>query len=171
MPYALDKIGIIAANKVSSELLQTSGKVANATLIPKEALFFRKGLVVRTGVGNTGTLLVEGVHYNLVLPSTTLIAYWGKPIYGGILLLTDLYSSVYATYQTVGGEYSLNNRTPNIDLLSPAECYRKTWEMVINTPEPAKADLTLHRDTVVSMQTLLTTADSTIAEIQRLGRI
>lgn len=171
MAYALDKTGTLAANKVNSELMIATGKIVNTGLVPKESLFFRKGLIVRSGVGNTGTLLQEGVHYILILPCTTLAAFWGKPIYGGIFLLTKQYANVYATYQTVGGIYARGTKPLSIDLYNPSECIRKTWEQVIEVVEPAKADLTLHMDTAGTMQVLMNTADAVTAEIQRLGRI
>lgn len=171
MPYPLDKIGTAASNKISSEAIPLLGRRINTTVVPVESLFFRKGLVIRSGAGNTGTVLLEGTHYILAFPCTTLAAYWGKPIYGGIFMLTNQFPTIYATYQTVGDIYSRGNRTLNVDLLKPEQCLRKTWEQVINVTEPSRPDLTLHKDTAGTMQVLMNTADAVTAEIQRLGKI
>lgn len=170
MPFVLDKTGTLAANKINSEIVNLTGRIINTAIIPKESLFYSKGLVVRTGPGNTGTLLVEGVHYNLILPCTTLAAYWGRITYGGLHLLTKQYTELYLTYQTVGGVYSRGATPLNVLLNKPADFLNKTWESVLTVPVPAKADLTLHRDTG-DMATLMTTVDNVIARVNQLGRI
>lgn len=170
MAYALDKTGTLAANRVSSELITVPGQKVNMTIVPKEALFYRRNLVIRTGNGNTGTVLREGVDYALVFPCTTLAAFWGKVIYGGIFMLTDKYTNLYLTYQTVGGEYARLNKALKVNLTKPAECLSKTWESVLVTPEPVKADLTLHRDTG-TMAGLMTSIDRAVTRINQLGRI
>ena len=68
MAYALDKTAKLATNKVSSEILDLTGTLINTAVVPLESLFYRQGVVIRTGDGNTGTLLKEGVDYIFVLP-------------------------------------------------------------------------------------------------------
>lgn len=170
MAYVLDKVGTLAANKINSESIVVTGQKINTVIVPKEALFYRKGLVIRTGVGNTGTLLREGVDYALVFPCTTLAAFWGKVVYGGIFMLTAKYTTLYITYQTVGGEYSRGTKALKVNLNKPSETLKKTWEEVLTIPEPKKADLTLHRDTG-TMATLMSSFDSTTARINQLGRV
>lgn len=170
MAYALDKTGALAANKVSSELITPPGRIINTAVVPKESLFYRKNLVLRTGAGNTGTLLKEGVDYVLVFPCTTLAAFWGRIAYGGIFLLKSTLPNIYATYQCVGDVYARGNKTLKVDLSSPVECLQKTWESVVDVPEPSKADLTLHRD-AGTMAGLMTAVDGAVTRINQLGKV
>lgn len=170
MVYALDKTGTLAANKISSELITPPGRIINTAIVPKESLFYRKGLVIRTGVGNTGTLLKEGVDYVLVFPCTTLAAFWGRIAYGGIFLLNNKYPNLYFTYQCVGGEYARGSKPLKVNLSNPSECLNKTWESVLDVPEPSKADLTLHRD-AGTMGGLMTSIDNAVNRINQLGKV
>lgn len=170
MAYALDKTGTLAANKIPSELIAVPGRIINTAVVPKESLFYRKGLVIRTGVGNTGTLLKEGVDYTLVFPCTTLAAFWGRIAYGGIYFLNKKYPNIYVTYQCVGDVYARGAKALKVNLSSPVECMQKTWESVIDVPEPSKADLTLHRD-AGTMANLMTSIDGAVTRINQLGRV
>lgn len=170
MAYALDKTEKLTANKITSELIAMTGRIINTGVIPKESLFYRKGVVIRSGTGNTGVLLKEGVDYVFILPCTTLAAFWGRIAYGGIYLLTNKYPNIYVTYQCVGGVYSRGNKALKINLNNPSDCLRKTWEGVLDVPEPAKADLTIHRDTG-NMSTLMTAVDAATNRINQLGRV
>ena len=170
MAYALDKTQVLAANKVQNELWNRTGRLNNVGLVPRESLFYRKGLVIRTGIGNTGTLLKEGVDYVLIFPCTTLAAFWGRIAYGGIFFLNNKFPTTYLTYQCVGDVYARGAKVLKVDLTNPAQCLSKTWEMVIDVPEPAKADLTLHRDTA-TMATLMTSIDGAVSKINTLGRV
>lgn len=170
MAYVLDKTGTLAANKIPSELISPPGRIINTAVVPKESLFYRKGLVIRTGTGNTGTLLKEGVDYTLVFPCTTLAAFWGRIAYGGIYLLNDKYPNLYVTYQCVGDVYARGNKTLKVNLSDPVDCLQKTWESVVAVPEPSKADLTLHRD-AGTMAGLMTAVDGAVTRINQLGRV
>lgn len=171
MAYALDKNGTLAANKITGERVSASGHIANTAVVPAQALFYRNGTVIRTGPSNTGQVLKEGIDFNFILPCTTLMAYWGRPIYGGIFLLTAQYRDLYFTYQTVGGVYSRNGAPINLDQNNPGDAIRKTWEGVFNVPEPAKADLTLHMGSEGTMQGMMNSVDGLATEIIRLGKI
>lgn len=170
MAYALDKTGSLAANKIPSELIAVPGRIINTAVVPKESLFYRKGLVIRSGVGNTGTLLKEGVDYTLVFPCTTLAAFWGRIAYGGIFFLNKKYPNIYVTYQCVGDVYARGTKALKVNLSNPVECMQKTWESVIDVPEPSKADLTLHRD-AGTMAKLMTSIDGAVTRINQLGRV
>lgn len=171
MAYALDKTAKLAANKVNSEILDLTGTLINTAVVPLESLFYRQGVVIRTGDGNTGTLLKEGVDYIFVLPCTTLAAFWGRIAYGAIFFLTNKYNRVYMTYQAVGGEYARGTKALKIDLASPTDILRKTWEEVISVPEPDRPDLTLHVDNTGTMAKLMEAADAVATTITTLGKI
>ena len=170
MAYALDKTGSLAVNKINGEQRTLTGRIVNTAIVPNESLFYRKGLIIRTGIGNTGTLLREGIDYTLVFPCTTLVAYWGRVTYGGIYFLNNKYPNIYITYQTVGGEYSRGNKTLKVNLNDPVECLQKTWESILDVPVPVKADLSLHRDPA-TMTNLMTSIDGAVNRINQLGKV
>lgn len=75
------------------------------------------------------------------------------------------------TYQAVGGEYARGTKALKIDLASPTDILRKTWEEVISVPEPDRPDLTLHVDNTGTMAKLMEAADAVATTITTLGKI
>ena len=165
MSYLLDKTGVASANLIRDEHLVLSTTGFCEATIPENALFYRRGFFVYTAPNRGGESLQEGVDFSFILPSSTISAYWGHSAYGGIMLYRKDLRDLYFQYQTVGGDYALNGRTPKLDKTKPGQLLRFRWEDILTTLEPDAPDLTLHTATADTLQTGLKNLTSINAKI------
>ena len=165
MSYLLDKTGLASANLIRDEhlVLSTSGFCAAA--IPSNALFYRRGFFIYTQPNRGGKPLIEGVDFSFILQSSTVLAYWGRGAYGGVMLYRKELTDLYFQYQAVGGDFALNGRIPNLDTSKPSELLRFRWEDVVDVPEPDQPDLTQHMSATDTLKTGMDNLTSINAKI------
>lgn len=111
--YVFDSTGLLPANLITNELHTVIppalAEQANF-IVPRAAPFFKAGLIVRTGPLVTDPVLVEGQDYILTHYFVEASRYLTKPIYGSINFTNLTFSgNVYLTYQTLGGNYTLDD--------------------------------------------------------------
>lgn len=111
--YPYDPSGALVSNLVANEshtvVAPVDPEEANF-IVPDAAPFFATSMVVRTGPLPSDPVLTEGVDYELrhwfIEASNSLAV----PIYGSIKFINQSYAgTVYLTYQTLGGPYTLSD--------------------------------------------------------------
>ena len=111
--YTFDDTGILPANLIANELhaVTPPASLEQANfIVPHAAPYFKAGLIIRTGPLNTDPVLVEGTDYQLTHYFVEASRYLTRPIYGSINFLNLSFSgNVYLTYQTLGGDYTLDD--------------------------------------------------------------
>lgn len=111
--YTFDDTGILPANLIANELHTVSPPVSSEQanfIVPRAAPFFKAGLIIRTGPLNTDPILSEGTDYQLTHYFIEASRFLTKPIYGSINFLNLSFAgNVYLTYQTLGGDYTLDD--------------------------------------------------------------
>ena len=172
--YPLDPTGILASNKIINErhVLTGSNSKHYYTIVPKLAPYFADSLVVgHTAPDGTVRRLALGVDY--------LNGYWfigasratAKPVYGGIIILDlRLRGGLTITYQTLGGEWVLDEQ----GMLAVLAEYEQnpiviSWEQIANPPKafpPEPHELELQD--LIGQEDLVTAVDS-IANAIRNG--
>lgn len=135
--YPFDPTGTAISNKIVNEeqILTAANSRDFHFIIPSYAPFFHQGLVVRHA--QSARVLVEGVDYVLGFQFIKASRAVAKPVYGGIIFYDrSLVGVAQITYQTVGGEWTLNpikiaeilaDRTINPRVT--------TWEQVADQPD------------------------------------
>lgn len=138
--YPLDPTGLASTNLISNEertITATNGSNYHI-LLPLFGPFFEQGCVVSHRPPNTSgfTALALGVDYNFCYPYVGASLRTNKPVYGGISFINlQLAGTVRLTYQTVGGEYTLD--LPKITELTANIVYNPritTWEQISGAP-------------------------------------
>lgn len=111
--YTFDDTGVLPANLIANELhaVTPPASLEQANfIVPRAAPYFKAGLIVRTGPLNTDPVLVEGADYQLTHYFVEASRHLTKPIYGSINFLNLSFSgNVYLTYQSLGGDYTLDD--------------------------------------------------------------
>ena len=110
--YALDLSGNSPANLVANEThaVNASRFRDNYYIVPRCNPFYVDNFVASYTLNNDTFDLVEGVHFDFVLPYMAATRSTGKPVYGAITLHNlDINGTVtLKAYQTVGGEHTVN---------------------------------------------------------------
>lgn len=135
--YPLDVSGTAPTNLVRNELhtITAENRDQSRILIPSYAPYFRRSLIVT--VRSTGVQLVEDIDYTC--------EYRGNgqqhmedysPIYGGIRFLDpELTGEFSLTYQTIGGEASINGINAAKALMNKANDRPDvTWQELVGKP-------------------------------------
>lgn len=135
MAYAYDGLGTNPDNLIVNERhsVQPPSSISDASfIILRAAPFFSNSLVLRTGPNSSDTALVEGVDYLVTHHFVTLSYIAAQPIYSSVTFLNRNYSGeVYATYQTVGGQYVFDSYTQIEELTRQLyNVLNVTWEQV-----------------------------------------
>lgn len=138
-PYALDPTGISLANKITNELHALPGGTPPTYkfIVPVYAPFFAEGLIVSyTSLANETSTLVEGQDYYLTHWFIGASRACAKPIYGSITILNqNLAGTLKLTYQTLGGEWTLESSQITAILADMLHNPRVTaWEEVTGYP-------------------------------------
>lgn len=171
--YPFDPTGVAATNLVKGErqFIPSNSPGNFKFIIPFAAPYYRASLKVV--YVPTGLQMVEGVDYlctHYFYSATTSL---GQPVYGSITLINkELSGNLDLTYQTVGGDWTLNEGTitevMSQSLLDPRTA---TWEQVVELPyafpptdhEHPVEDLTGMAEVVDSIQAV---ADAIIAQAE-----
>lgn len=139
--YPLDTTGSASTNLVGSPNFETHTITAAQGpdinfIIPHAAPFFAQNLQVVRISGATVTPLVEGVDYMLLMKFIAATMSTGKPIYGGIgMISTNFSGTVGVRYQTLGGDWVLDSHNIILDLLETVHNVRTvSWGQVAGYP-------------------------------------
>ena len=134
--YPFDPYGESAECLIPNERhsLSAVSTASFALIVPKNGPFFRKGLIVKHV--STGKNLVEGVDFALGHKFTRATIETARPVYGSILILNrELTGAFDVTYQTLGGEFTIDTQAALGTLLNTQIDPRTTtWEAVIKVP-------------------------------------
>lgn len=138
--YPLDTTGLSPANLISNEdhTLTSANTSTYHFVVPQFSPFYREGFIIsHRPVGSSGfTVLAPGVDYNFAFPYVGATLQTGKPVYGAISFINLLLEgTVRLTYQTVGGEYTLDET--NLIEITANIVYNPritTWEQVSGAP-------------------------------------
>lgn len=113
--YPLDLTGTLPGNRIKNEKHTVSppSEITQASFIVLRACpFFEHSLVVKDGPGPTARVLNHGEDYILTHKSIALSVLCKKPVYASIMFNDRNYTgSVYVEYNTVGGDYVLDDYT------------------------------------------------------------
>lgn len=138
--YALDLTGKLAANKIVNErhVVTAANWRSYHFIVPRKGPYFSASLKVR----HTNS---AGVSKNLQLGRDFAYSFWyigasratAKPVYGGISLLnSELAGIITIEYQTLGGEYVLDDQQVQEIL---GDVYHNplgtSWEQIANVPQ------------------------------------
>lgn len=132
--YPFDPSGSLASNKIISEAIDVSVP-SNSTdasfVIFRASPFFANTLVVSTSIGG-GTTLMEGVDYILTHQFHAATDALSRPVYGGIQFLNHTYAGrVYASYQSLGGDHTLDSTSIAEELTRDYYSIRTmTWDQL-----------------------------------------
>jgi len=134
--YPFDPTGVAASNLITGErqIIPAENSKGFVLMIPFAAPYYRASL--RVIYVPNGRELVEGVDYyctHYFYEATTKI---GQPIYGSVTILDkSLTGSVDFRYQTIGGEWTINEaqitQILSQTLLDPRTA---TWEQIVDLP-------------------------------------
>ena len=113
--YPLDLTGSQPSNTIRDEkhTISPPSQITQSSFIVLRACpFFAHNIVVKDGKGATARTLAFGEDYLLTHKSIALTMLTKKGVYASIQFKDRNYTgSVYVTYQTVGGEYNLDDYT------------------------------------------------------------
>lgn len=168
-PYPYDSLGTAGTNRIVNEVRvitpPTDPELAN-WIMPAAAPFHSDSVIMRLGPLPTDTTLTFGVDYVFTHYFVSLSQHIAKPIYGSIKFLNRNFSgSIYLTYQTVGGPFTvadtliLENLSRSLYNISTV-----TWDQVQGVPQffpptPHQhdvADMTGMADVVTALNSLVT---------------
>lgn len=137
--YPYDPLGTYPSNLITNELhtvtAPTSDEEANF-IVPNAAPFFMDGIIFRTGPAPTDPVLIENVDYYLTHQFVEATQSLNKRIYGSITFVNRMFSgSVYLTYQTLGGPYTLDDYSVVTELTKSLYAIRVvTWGQIVGVP-------------------------------------
>lgn len=138
--YAFDPSGISAGNLITSEShVLTAGDLPDFHIVvPTFTPFFSDNLVVSfTNPSNVTTVLVEGIDYITTHIFIGASRGTAKAVYGSILILnTALTGTVSVTYQTLGGEWLVDD-TKLAEILADRQYNPRitAWEVISGAPQ------------------------------------
>lgn len=129
--YPFDPTGSAESNRVTGELrtLTEVNAAPYRIFIPDFAPFYLTNLLLEH-IDQQGTTkeLIEGVDYYCVLPYMAASRSLGRPIYGGLSIISTLpQGTVRLQYQTLGGEWVADRAYVYEQLLGSVYNNRTTW--------------------------------------------
>lgn len=167
-PY--DPTGEEASNLIEDEVatlvaLKNTSKAS--IIIPDSAPFFKESLEIWTGPNKTGTKLIEGQDYILAYECVALTFMISRVIYGGIMIIDrQRIGTVYVTYQTLGGEYTLSSHSMFEGVYSFVNgVFFYTWDMIVGLPATFTPEYHLHAESDQTMQQVLTKLDAVLTAV------
>lgn len=137
--YQYDPFGTYPSNQIVNEIhtvVAATGDDEANFIVPNAAPFFMNGLTVKTGPAPTDPVLVENVDYYLTHQFVEATQSLNKRIFGSITFVNRLYTgTVYLTYQTLGGPYTLNDYNVVRTLTRSLYAIRVvTWGQIVGVP-------------------------------------
>lgn len=129
-----DPSGTLPGNLISGEIqvLQPIDWKEEQFIVPKLSPYFSATLeVIFNGVS-----LVEGVDFIQTHHFLSASRAIGKPVYGTITFLKNLVGEIELSYQSLGGDYLINDPSLLLSILESSSNPRvTTWEFVSKLPE------------------------------------
>lgn len=113
--YTYDPTGKLPDNLIKNERhdVQPPAGIEDSSLFfLRAAPAFQESIILRKGPSDTSALLIEGTDY--ILTHKFMWKSWEltKPIYGSVTMINRNYTGeVYATYQSLGGGYVVDDQT------------------------------------------------------------
>lgn len=136
--YPFDPTGQLASNLVTNEQHSVSAAQGKnlSFIVPVAAPFFSAGLVVSRKNGLSWVPMVEGVDYMLTHRFVEASSGTGHQIYGSISLIDRTFTGIIRLrYQTLGGRYTLDDRSIVTDLTNSLYNVRTvTWAQIVGLP-------------------------------------
>lgn len=179
--YQYDPFGTYPANQIVNEIhtvVAATGDDDANFIVPNAAPFFMNGLTVKTGPAPTDPVLVENVDYYLTHQFVEATQSLNKRIFGSITFVNRLYTgTVYLTYQTLGGPYTLNDYNVVRTLTRSLYAIRVvTWGQIVGVPvafPPVEhphhtSDLTGMTDIVAALELIRQTIGSNSGNLNTL---
>lgn len=148
--YPFDPTGRSPDNKIQNESITVipPAEIKDYSyVIPRAAPFYVDTLVVRDGTGPGSRRLIENVDYWCVIDFLSASHSLKRRVSVGIALLDARYSgTLYVTYQTVGGNYSLADYSVLEELIRARYIVKHvSYEQIINLPEGFAPDWHAHQ--------------------------
>ena len=148
--YPFDPTGRSPDNKIQDESITVipPAEIKDYSyVIPRAAPFYADTLVVRDGIGPGSRRLIENVDYWCVIDFLSASHSLQRRVSVGIALLDARYSgTLYVTYQTVGGNYTLADYSVLEELIRERYIVKHvSYEQIINLPEGFAPDWHAHQ--------------------------
>lgn len=137
--YEYDPTGTKSDNRIVNESVSVNPPTSiqdHSYFIPRATPFFADSMVVRDGKGPGARTLVENVDYWCVIDFVSASVALKKRICAGIALLDSGYNgTLYITYQTLGGNFSLDDKSVMEELVRRRyTSIHISYEQIINLP-------------------------------------
>ena len=138
--YPYDPTARATSNKIENEsitVIPPTQVTDYSYVIPRAAPFYASTLVVKDGKTAGARTLVENVDYWCVIDFLSASVGLGKRVSVGIALLDPSYSgTLYVSYQTLGGNYTMADYSVLEELVRERYVVKHvSYEQVINLPE------------------------------------
>lgn len=138
--YPFDPTGRSPDNKIQDESITVipPAEIKDYSyVIPRAAPFYADTMVIRDGKGPGARRLIENVDYWCVIDFLSASHSLQRRVSVGVALLDARYSgTLYATYQAVGGNYSLADYSILEELIRARYIVKHvSYEQIINLPE------------------------------------
>lgn len=138
--YPFDPTGRSPDNKIQDESITVipPAEIKDYSyVIPRAAPFYADTMVIRDGKGPGSRRLIENVDYWCVIDFLSASHSLQRRVSVGVALLDARYSgTLYATYQAVGGNYSLADYSILEELIRARYIVKHvSYEQIINLPE------------------------------------
>ena len=137
--YPYDPTARATSNKIVNEsitVIPPSQITDYSYVVPRAAPFFAESLVVKDGKGVGARTLVENVDYWCVIDFLSASVGLTKRVSVGIALLDPNYSgTLYVSYQTLGGNYTMADYSVLEELIRERYVVKHvSYEQIINLP-------------------------------------
>lgn len=137
--YPYDPTARATANKIVNEsitVIPPTEVTDYSYVIPRAAPFYVESLIVKDGKTTGARTLVENVDYWCVIDFLSASVGLGKRVAVGIALLDPNYSgTLYVSYQTLGGNYTLADYSVLEELIRARYVVKHvSYEQIINLP-------------------------------------
>ena len=170
--YEFDPTGRSPANRIENESITVipPAEIKDYSyVIPRAAPFYTDTMIIRDGTGPGSRRLIENVDYWCVIDFLSASHSLQRRISVGIALLDARYSgTLYVTYQSVGGNYSLADYSILEEIIRARYIVKHvSYEQIINLPEGFAPEW--HRHMVadmVGMSDVVTTLTGIITALQ-----
>lgn len=170
--YSFDPTGRSPANRIDNETITVipPEQIKDYSyVIPRAAPFYVDTLIVRNGLNVGSRRLIENVDYWCVIDFLSASHSLQRRVCVGIALLDASYSgTLYVTYQTVGGNYTLADYSILEELIRERYIVKHvSYEQIINLPSGFAPDWHKHEVAdMVGMSEVVTSMKGIITALQ-----